>query len=238
MTKAPRKQLPTKPKSEVETSKPGRRARKRPYSEPEPLPEYLKHYDGPMTISNRPVEDLIWIGEDGSLDPEAVLEKEGYEPEGALRIILGTIVEAHPDADKRTPRQRIDAAEAALVGKRRGRGNVELSDEDLLREVGRRYFALWWEHRDLEIDVGPIVAETLNDPLFSASRRDQAQLISEVRRLQRKFNKERDRILSRVTTDPRWKLPEFYRRILRIISELKALGIAIDDSALRSRIGF
>jgi hypothetical protein len=86
--------------------------------------------------------------------------------------------------------------------------------------------------------VGPIVKAVLTDPLFLQQRRNNVELSSEVRRLQRKFDKERDRILSRVTSDPRWELPEFYRRILRIISDLKALGIDADDSALRSRIGF
>jgi hypothetical protein len=139
MTKAPRKQTPTKPKNKVEAPKAGRRQRSRTLSEPEPLPEYLKQYDGSMINSNLSPEDLIWIGEDGSRDPEVALEKEGYEPESALRIILQAIVGAHPDVDRRKPRVRIDAAEAALVGKRRGRGNVELSDEELLREIGRRF---------------------------------------------------------------------------------------------------
>jgi hypothetical protein len=56
------------------------------------------------------------------------------------------------------------------------------------------------------------------------------------RRLQRKFVADRDRILARATVELKWDLPAFHYRILSILEELRALGVACDTQRMIRRI--
>ncbi len=51
-------------------------------------PPYLKDYKGPSGKENLGPEDATWIGEDGKLDPTALLHKPGYDPTPPLELIL------------------------------------------------------------------------------------------------------------------------------------------------------
>jgi hypothetical protein len=92
------------------------------------------------STANIAAEDCAWIGDDGKLHPDKLLREQGHEPESAVRLILGAIIDAHIDALGRSHARRIDEAEAVLLGRKRPRGNDSHGDEDMLRELGRRYF--------------------------------------------------------------------------------------------------
>jgi hypothetical protein len=237
MSKAPRKQTPNGLKNKVKASKPGRRSKMRPLNETETLPDYLKDYDGRGQLDwNIDHEDFAWVGDDGSLNSEAILKERGYERESPLWFILQAIIAAHPDGSGRSPDQRIELAEGALLGEKRKRGNDEKQDEELLCEIGRRFFRLRCEHPDLVIEVGPIAKEVLADPRFAHYQQATTAMSSQVRRLQRKFKADPDYILAMATSDHRWHLPEFYLRIRRIIADLRSLGVNADDSLINARI--
>ena len=116
------------------------------------------------STANITAEDCAWPGEDGKLDPNKLLREQGYEPESALRLILGAIIDAHVDALGRVRARRIDEAEAVLLGRKRPRGNDPHDDEDMLRELGRRYFKKWLDDPDHKIEVGPIAREIRANP--------------------------------------------------------------------------
>jgi len=76
----------------------GRRLRRRPASEydRDPVPDFMVlDAEADRSKSKITADDCAWLGEDGKLDPDKLLKKRGYEPDGALRLILGAIVDAH-----------------------------------------------------------------------------------------------------------------------------------------------
>lgn len=212
----------------------GRRPKK--HAQSEQLPGYLKEVKEISLNNNFSSEDYVWIGEreEKIFNPEQLLKKEGFEPEGPLRLLLKAIIAAHESEDGASFEDRLSQAERALLGQRGKRGNRIEDDEDILREVGRRYFERWHANQNLEIEVAPIVREVLAD-LEICKPMVEGQSI--VRRLQTKFSRGRDRILARVTYDMQWELPEFHRRMRRVLSDLEALGVQVDRSVLEKRIG-
>jgi hypothetical protein len=216
-----------------------RRRRKRPTTanEPDPVPDFMvRDAEADTSWSKITADDCAWLGEDGKLDPDELLKKRGYEPEGALRLILGAIIDAHVVVAGPTRSKRIDSAEATLLGAAQKRGNDPHDDEDLLRELGRRYFRKWLEDRDHIIEVAPLAREILAEAKASGIiPRDIVE--GDYRRLQRKFVEDADRILARATAELRWNLPEFHNRILSILVDLRALGIPCDTRRILQRIG-
>ena len=214
----------------------GRRPRKHTTDDLSPLPHFWEDdAEAKASKSNITADDCAWLGEDGNLDPDDLLKKRGYEPEGPLRLILGAIIDAHSDSCGRTRAQRIDDAEAVLLGVKRKRGNDPRDDEDVLRELGRRYFRRWLEDPEHEIEVAPIAREILNEARVD-SRSTEHSDESAVRRLRRRFLAERDRILARGTTALKWSLPEFHDQLLTIVKELQVLGVGCDPRHIIERI--
>jgi hypothetical protein len=188
-----------------------------------------------VSTANITAEDCAWIGDDGKLDPDNLLREQGYEPESALRLILGAIIDAHVDALGRARARRIDEAEAVLLGRKRPRGNDPDDDEDMLRELGRRYFTKRLENPDRKVEVAPIAREILAEARASGGIPD-VIVRDDFRRLARKFIADRDRILARATVELKWDLPAFHDRILRVLEELLALGVACDSRRIIRRI--
>jgi hypothetical protein len=201
----------------------------------DPLPDYLRGRPKAARFGNLSADDLTWLGEDLTLDTDELLKKRGYEPEGALRLILGAIIDAHVVADGPGRAKRLDSAEEALLGVAQKRGNDPYDDEDLLRELARRYFSQWVGDKTREIEVAPLAREILAEAK-SAGRIPKTIVEGDVRRLQRKFVADRDRILARATVDLKWDVPEFHRRVLRVLEALQALGVACDARRIIQRI--
>jgi hypothetical protein len=201
-----------------------------------PTPDFMwDEMEVKASKSNITADDCAWLGDDNNIDPDELLKERGYEMEGALRLILGAIIDAYPDSVGRTRAQRIDEAEDVLLGKAKKRGNDPHDDEDLLRELGRRYFRRWLEDPAHKIGVAPIAREILVEA--KAAGRIPNVIVQEAfRRLQRKFASDRDRILARATVEVKWDLPEFHDRILSILKELQALGVDCDTRSIVQRI--
>lgn len=199
------------------------------------VPDYLRGRQKTTTIGNISAEDFVWTGENGNLEPDELLKERGYEPEGPLRLILGAIIDAHVVVSSPTRSKRIDSAEEALLGTPQKRGNDPHDDEDLLRELGRRYFRQWVGDKTREIEVAPLAKEILAEAK-SAGRIPDVIIKEAHRRLQRKFVADRDRILACATAELKWDLPEFHHRILRILEDMRALGVACDARRIIQRV--
>jgi hypothetical protein len=216
----------------------GRRPRKprTTFGEFDPVSESkFSDADVEASTANITADDCAWIGDNRKLNPDKLLKKREYELESPLRLILGAIIDACTDTLRRSRARRIDDAEAVLLGRKRPRGNDCHDDEDILRELGRRYFKKWLENPNREIEVAPIAREILAEAR-AGGRIPDVIVKDDFRRLQRKFIADRDRILARATVELKWDLPEFHDRILRILGELRALGVACDSRRIIGRI--
>jgi hypothetical protein len=183
-----------------------------------PVPEYLRGRKKSVRLPFD-ADDFVWKGDDGTLDPIEVLRQNGFERKSAFRLLTEAIVDANPgEKDGPTRAQRIDRAEALLLGRRPRPGVDQFDDDEVLRLVAKRYFEQWHEHPDREIEVAPIAKSVLND--FELRRDAKSQPGNEhprrsrehdtnsaVRRIVRKFKLDRDRLLASVTHDPRWDPP-------------------------------
>src|SRR5258708_5190759 len=78
------------------------------------VPDFVHKYPTKGSEDWRP-EDVAWIGEDGNLDSETLLNDHGFDPRLPLEYILLAIIDAHPrpEEDRQT---RLEKALAALVG--------------------------------------------------------------------------------------------------------------------------
>ena len=211
-----------------------------------PVPEHIM--EGKSSSLGINSEDCVWIGEDGRLDPIEVLHQKGFEQKSAFRLLIEAIVDANPGKEGVPTRgQRIDRAEALLLGQRPRPGVDRFDDDQVLREVAKRYFEQWREYPDREIEVAPIAKSVLNE--FEIRRHTKSQPANEhprrplehdinsaVRRIVRKFNRDRDRLLASVTHDPRWDPPETYLHVLSVIDTLKRLGVNANSDTVLSRL--
>jgi hypothetical protein len=223
---------------EVSNGRIGRppRKRQRQLDEFGPIPEFIAHDDKTDTSKSKiEAGDCAWLGDDGKLDPSELLKEMSYEPESALSLILGAIIDAHPLADGPTRAQRIDSAEEALFGQAKRRGRDSIDDEDTLLELGRRYFKNWLNDGEHEIEVAPIIREMLDEARTIGCNREQSEEAA-ISRLQGKFNEDRNRILARATAELKWSLPSFHSRLLRILKDLEELGVQSDTARIIKRI--
>jgi hypothetical protein len=86
-----------------------------------------------------------------------------------------------------------------------------------------------------EVEVAPIAREILAEARASGGIPD-VIVKGDFRRLARKFIADRDRILTWATVELKWDLPAFHDRILRVLEELTALGVACDSRRIARRI--
>ena len=103
-----------------------------------------------------------------------------------------------------------------------------------MRELGRRYFRRWLEDPDHEIEVAPIAREILAEAK-AAGLIPKVIVQGDFNRLQRKLPTIAT-ALARATAELKWALPEFHDRILSILVELRALGVACDTRGIVERI--
>jgi hypothetical protein len=59
------------------------------------IPPYLEAC-GCNGLENLGPEDLPWMGDDGNLDADELLDEHGYDPMSPLEYILRAIIAAHP----------------------------------------------------------------------------------------------------------------------------------------------
>jgi hypothetical protein len=185
---------------------------------------------------NITAEDVYWAGEDGQVDSEAILRKHGYDPAGPLELLLMSIIAKHPD-HHRTPQERLSMGLDALIGQRRT-GRRPNDDYDLLLEVAWQYFTRSFGGEE-RIDLAPIIRDCLashSGATSTSHRRSIDGENSEVKRLKRKFEKQKDLLLVRVTAEMDPDRMDMVRAVRRIASALQRLGVDLDPTVIRVRL--
>jgi hypothetical protein len=189
------------------------------------IPEHLV---GPKnaSIGNITVEDLVWVGPNGEVNPDAILSLHGYGPDDPFASMLSEIIRGNPIYG-RDDRERLETALSALIGTRRKRGMDEINrDYDLLLEIARRFFASFHQNGHVE----PELADIIRDVVAVVPAGDERCLASEDsirRRLRRKFNKSKDILLVRVTSEQNWDRMDVARSINTIVRQLGALTLPV-----------
>ncbi len=197
-------------------------------------PPYLKDYQGPSGKEGVGPEDATWIGEDGELDPSALLHELGYDPDPPLVLILLAIIDAHSSVESSDRQDRLEQALKALTGVKRKPGMDNKDDYDLLLEVAWRYWRQWCQTRSSP-EVAPIVREVIDSLPEADPRKRHAAPASTVRRLSDKFKENRDVLLARVTSEQEWERLDIVRAINEIIERMAGLKIPVVRRSAKPR---
>ena len=124
------------------------------------IPDYLSGNEPRPELD---VDDVAWIGVDGTGDFEPLLAERGDEPEEPLRLIVRAIV-AGSGASGETLMKRETEAMAALTGTQKP-GRPESDDYDLLLEIARRWLKEFWVGRRVTVTRrAPLLGNRSFDP--------------------------------------------------------------------------
>lgn len=197
-----------------------------------PVEEVPSHLPAKTESLGLGPEDRIWIGDDGNLDPEALLREHGWHPETPLWAILKALVDANLPADDATKGDRVEKALAALTGTKVRRGADQIEDYDLLTEIARRYWEIWCLTGEAPL-IAPLARAVLSALPADDRRLKGGTEDSRTRRLVRKFNAHRDLLLARLTLADAWNSRETAIALRRVIEAIRSLGIQIADANLR-----
>ncbi len=207
-------------------------------SDPENVPEYLKRLppDTPRVgAGNFDHTDVVWGGKDGSLDPDDIIAGHGREYDAPLLQVLRALVAAHhTDLDERGVAVLTREICRKITGTSASKGRPIDDDSAMLMEIAYRYHeALYAEGQwpNGTVPLKPIVREVHKD--FGAEHLDGRILDAEshIKILTRKFTKDRDIWLSRVTTDDRNYDPTRLQNIEKLKTGLCLLseaGVRVD----------
>ena len=209
-------------------------AKKPPIKPEEEMPPYIKKGGG-RGASHLGPNDLVWLGEDGELDPDEALNRHGYDPTPPLSIILSAIIDAHPIEGGDTKEARLEKALKALTGRKRMRGMDTKDDYDILLEVAWDFFVSFIENNGAEPEVKPIIRKHIEQLPENDPRRYMAEIDSVFRRVSRKFAKEKDLLLARVTGDSNYDRMDTISLIKNILAQFEKLGIKVENTAVKSR---
>ena len=203
------------------------------------IPEYLKEIKarGPLKLDDRfGPEDVVWIGEDGELDPDELIAQEGREYRSPLFQVVRALVAGH---QSKLPQHELEAKVRTVCDEIIGNSNPGRSDVDdgpLLLEIAHRY------HETLHaagkwpggsVPVKPIVREVVLEHGKTHRQNRMPAEVSLVRTLVNKFNKDKDLWLSRATTEGRYYNPSRMHDINRLRTGLRMLadaGVSLDIS--------
>ena len=160
-------------------------------------PSFMQGDLGKGTEHVRP-EMTVWLGEQGDIDPEAVLAAEGHDALTPFGQVCLAVIDSNPDELNRSKHERLQQAVSALLGKPKAEGRPPADrDDEILMAIARRYYYLWF-HGQHKISLAPIVRECITS-LSLRPPRTAESWETEIRRLRKKFLREKDLLLSRVT---------------------------------------
>lgn len=208
--------------------------KRRTSATPEEIPPYLSETKAKAKVElGLKPEDRVWTGDDGELDPGALLREHGWHPEAPLTAILLAIIDAHPLPEGPTRAERLEVATEALTGVRRKRGRDKSDDYDLLCVVARRYWAEWCKgERNPAVDT--IARSAFNAlPADDQRRQHATTLEAHVKRIATEFRLHRDLLLARVTLEDDWNSRDTARAVTQAVEALRALGIPAAEPHLR-----
>ncbi len=200
------------------------------------LPEWAKGNEGKGTENISP-DSLGWIGDDGRLYGDDLLSEQGFDPDPPLELIVLAIIDAHPVENNTDRQERLEIAMEALTGSRRKRGMNEIDDYDILLEVAWRYFLEFVDQgmSPPKRRITPIVRQVI-EQLPKDDPRLRATLDSNVRRIQRKFTRDYDLLLRRVTSERDWHRMDIVGEIYKIVDRMGDLGIPVDKRSIGPRL--
>ncbi len=162
---------------------------------PDDLPNYLpREKSVPSVLQGATIDDYVWLGVDGQLDPDVLVE-ECLSPSVLLRSVLLAIVKANPSSDG-PHEKRVRVAMKALLGKgpRMGRPDASKYDDPLdymIDSYARGFYGLGPTANSLNALAEQVLQR---EPEYSAM--DDESKASRRRTLRERFEADKDRLLS------------------------------------------
>ncbi len=176
--------------------------------------------------------DVVWVGEDGELDPEKILRDHGYDSFSPLELLVRAIVAGNPDG--REANERVEEALQALIGKKRVRGRKRKEDDDILLEIAWRYH----EHKfrgAKDLDLGPLIRQCLVDLRARSFERTPDGEHPEVQRLRDRFVEQKDILLTRVTSKMDEERSRVFVLLAHVAKALQQSGVKLEPDIIWAR---
>lgn len=187
------------------------------------LPPHLRGKGKTATLlQNATVEDFAWLGQDGELDVDGLMD-ELCSPQALLRAVVVSVIKAYPNTPENLD-ERLKSAMASLTGRSRARGRSETDRyDDDVRAMAEAYF-LGFVGLDTQApSLNALAHSTLSfGPAYND--RDDEQKGDRRKALRERFAKQRDRLLVRMTADES-ELRETLAKVNRAVDALRELGI-------------
>ena len=212
----------------------GKKKLKLAATQSEDIPDHIKQGCPKKGLEGVRGERLPWISEDGKLDPDVILQECGYDQHAPLIYILSAIIEANPMQDSGSNTTRLEVTLAALIGEGSKRGMDELDDYNILLDVAWNYVIAFYAGGLVAPQVQPIVRSVV-ERLPEKDRRRIADPESVVRRISRKFRKDKNLLLARVTGEYNPDRRDKMRAINKVLRQLNDLGIKTGRAAPAGR---
>ena len=109
-------------------------------------------------------------------------------------------------------------------------------DYDLLLQIAWEYFVAFWKSGGKEPEVAPIVKRIIARLPQTEIRKFHAESDSVTSRLGRKFRKERDVLLARVSSQIVWNRMDKLRDISDVVKRMRTLGISVRLETIEPRL--
>ena len=175
--------------------------------------------------SNKP-EDMIYIGEDGQLDPDEWVSLHLGASHPADRVLRSVVQQSLPDVDDDELNQRVRDALKALfnIELAKGRPKQIASQEVVLIAMAEAYWAARCKDSRATISVSKIVGQVFSDPRILGNEKRDPDDKSFRDQWVGRFNSQKERLLKQHTAS----FEEAQKvRVLtenRILNDMKFLG--------------
>ena len=184
----------------------------------------IQDADAGLGLENLTPADTYWGGDDDRFDETEILRTHVYDQYNALELLLLSIISKHPSTDTATERLKI--AMHALTGEPFKNGRPLSEDDEVLRAAAWRYHQLTFYGQ--KIELAPLFRKCLamvGDAKVGSLERNEEAENPRIKRLIRKFNREKDVLLTQVTHE---QDPDRLVLLSKIAADLKKLGVKLD----------
>lgn len=197
----------------------------------EDIPEFWQQY-GNLGKENIGPEDCtpLYISD---ADLEEIIAKNGFDPFDALDMLLMSIITAHSN-DRVS--ERLAEAKAALKNEKRPTGRPSVDDYDILLDAAWEYHSRQVEHQS--INKSEIIRECYrrHHPEAPSLDRSPDSEHSEIKRIRKKFDRELQVLLARVTSEMNEERMDTICAVKRIARTLRELGVKVNLESIRPRL--
>lgn len=209
-------------------------------SDQEEIPDYLEKLqsEGQNNQDNFGPEDVYSSGEKGDLDSEVLLAKRGYDPHPPLTLLLSALIKGHnPELSDNELKKRLREVVASITNENKtGRGHVD--DNDALLEIAWAYHSANYEINlkgEGAIKLRPIVRKIVDQKFSDVFKSRNIEKDNYIRKLEDKFNDDKDLYLSRATHDDDWGRTDKIQQLSKLVKQLGSLGIPVDIGEVKPR---